>query len=269
MIPIGLRTAIRQLTVLPVAWEAAEEHAKGRSVAWFPWVGLVIGSLVYATLQLPLPLLPRAALALVVWIALSGGLHEDAVMDCADAALPPLNAERRRAILKDPHTGAHAVTVAGLLLLARFAALASGPAAAALAAPVAGRWSMSLTLATGRRAHAPGSGARFAENAPRWWPSANAIVILTALSLVTGWSTGLSALSGTAAGLSAGHALAARLGAFNGDVHGAAGVIAETCTLYVCLAMQPCPRRLSVRFYGRSRARRPAHVHRYNTTSTS
>jgi adenosylcobinamide-GDP ribazoletransferase len=238
VIPIGLRTAVRHLTVLPVAWDAAEEHAQARSVAWFPWVGLIIGALVYATLQLPLPILPRAALALGVWIMLSGGLHEDAVMDCADAAVAPLSAERRRAILADPHTGAHAVTVSGLLLIARFAALANGPAAAALVAPIAGRWSMSLTLTTGRGAHAPGLGARFAEAAPRWWPSINAIVILAAVVWITGWPTGLSALLGTGAGWSAGHVLASRLGAFNGDVHGAAGVIAETCTLYVCLAIQ-------------------------------
>jgi adenosylcobinamide-GDP ribazoletransferase len=237
VIPLGLRTALRQLTVLPLAWDAKEEQAQPRSVAWFPLVGLAIGCAVYAVLQLPLPMLARAALALGVWVMLSGGLHEDAVMDCADAALPPVSLERRRAILLDPHTGAHAVTVIGLLLLARFAALADGPAAAALAAPVAGRWSMTLTLTTGRM-HAPGSGARFATAAPRWRPSVAAVLILAGVGVFTDWRMGISAVVGTAAGVCAGHLLAARLGAFNGDVHGAGGVIAETCTLYACLALR-------------------------------
>jgi adenosylcobinamide-GDP ribazoletransferase len=236
MIPPGLRIAARQLTVWPLAWDAREQDALPASaVMWFPVIGLAIGSVVAATLLLPLQPGACAALALAVWIVASGGLHEDAVMDCADAAIPPIEQSRRLEILKDPHVGAHGVTAVGLLLLLRFAALVDVSAMAALAAVIAGRWCMAITVAHGRPAR-DGLGARFAAGAPGILPTAVALIVLGALALFD-WITVAAALPGTLLGIGTGHALARRLGGYSGDVHGAAGVLAETATLYAALLL--------------------------------
>jgi adenosylcobinamide-GDP ribazoletransferase len=226
--------AVRHLTVWPLAWDEREgDSALASAVTLFPAIGLAIGCVVAGTLLLPLPLLARAALALTVWIAASGGLHEDAVMDCADAAIPPVEPARRLAILKDPHVGAHGITAVGLLLLARFAALAEGPAVAALAAPIAGRWCMALTVAYGRPAR-DGLGARFGTRAPRILPTLIALLVLGGLAIID-WRV-VAAMPGTLLGVAAGSAIAHRLGGYSGDVHGAAGVLAETATLYLALS---------------------------------
>ena len=70
MIPIGLRVGLRHLTALPVPYHAAEAATSpARALPWFPVVGLAVGTGVAGMLTLPLPPLPRAALALTVWVA--------------------------------------------------------------------------------------------------------------------------------------------------------------------------------------------------------
>jgi adenosylcobinamide-GDP ribazoletransferase len=232
VIPLGLRAALRHLTILPLRWDAREEGAAGASIAWFPLVGASIGAIVAGVLLLPLPPLGGAALALLVWTALPAGLHEDAVMDCADAALAVATPERRMMILKDPHVGSHAVTFGVLLLLIRFAGLVEAPAVAAFCAPVVGRWSMALTVAHGA-SRGTGLGARFAEHAPRWLPSIAAICVLGVTCAFTAWWLAAACIIGIAGGLAAARILARRLGGYSGDVHGAGGVLGETFVLVV------------------------------------
>jgi adenosylcobinamide-GDP ribazoletransferase len=79
----------------------------------FPLVGAVIGLVVLGWLWLCAALnfgaLLRAAGLTVIPIALSGGIHLDGLCDTADALASNGSIERRRAILKDTHTGAFAV----------------------------------------------------------------------------------------------------------------------------------------------------------------
>lgn len=233
MIPAGLRIALRHLTVIPIA-DRGEETAAGRagSLAWFPVVGLMLGSVLCVAVQLPIPPLPRAAVVLGLWIGLTGGLHEDGFMDCCDAAFAPASRERRLEILKDPHLGSHGVSGGVVLLLLRFALLASVPAGAVLVAPIAGRWAMVWTLARGRPARATGLGARYAE-AARWGPaSAVAAAALSGVALVasparTGVAIALAAITAGACALF----LDRRFGGFTGDAHGGVGIVAETAAL--------------------------------------
>ena len=238
MIPIALRAGLRHLTVLPLRYDAREATLPpARTLPWFPVVGLLVGLAVWGALSLPLPPLPRAALALAVWTAAAGGLHEDGFMDCADAAFATVSPERRHQILKDPHVGAHAATAGALLLVLRFAALAAIAPVAALASPVVGRLCMTLTLARGRPARADGLGAAFARDASAIAPAAIAAVLLLGIAAAARSPAPLvGAASGLAAGLAAAAFLAVRLGGVTGDVHGAAGLIAETAALYGVLA---------------------------------
>lgn len=234
MMPPGLRAALRHLTVVPLRSDDAERRlAPSRLLAWFPVVGLLLGAALFAVLSLPLPVLPRAALALAAWVALTGGLHEDGLMDCADAAFAVAGRERRLEILKDPHAGAHAVSAAVLLLLLRFAALAMVPAAAVLVAPVLGRWWMVVSLARWQPARTTGLGAAFAAGARPLVPTLVALVLLAALAPFAGparvaFALVLAVLSGATTAAF----LARRFGGLTGDAHGAAGLLAELAALY-------------------------------------
>lgn len=238
MIPLALRAGLRHLTVVPLQYDAREaDIAPARTLPWFPLIGALVGGGVWLVLQAPLPPLPRAAIALALWTAVSGGLHEDGLMDCADAAFAPVPAERRHAILKDPHVGAHAVTAAALLFILRFAALGAVLPSAVLAAAIAGRTCMTLTIARFRPAHPHGLGAAFARGASAFAPVTIAAILIAAIAAtVRSPAPLLASACGIAGGLAAAAFLSARLGGVTGDVHGAAGLIAETAALYGSLA---------------------------------
>lgn len=122
----GLVLAVQFLTRLPVAlvcpWNANTRRWAARS---YPLVGMLIGVLAVGVTQLAGTLLPaplQALLLLSLWVALSGGLHLDGVMDLADALGSNASLARRWEILKDSSIGAFAV-IALVFLLAWKAAL--------------------------------------------------------------------------------------------------------------------------------------------------
>lgn len=128
----------------PTAWAAA----------WFPLVGVVLGvGLVGLDLLLAF-VLPRqvgSTLLVVAWVAVTGALHLDGLMDCADA-LPGIRQEAERLrILKDPAIGAFGVAAGCLALLLKVTALASLDGFTRLQAmgltPVLGRWAALLVMA--------------------------------------------------------------------------------------------------------------------------
>ena len=248
LIPLGLRIAMRHLTVLPLRYDPAEAHGEpARALLWFPVAGVVIGLAVAAAMALPLPPLVRAALALTVWIGVTGALHEDGVMDCADAAFAPVTRERRLEILRDPRVGAFGVAAEGLTLLLRFAALASVSPLAPLTATVTGRWIMTLSLSLWRPARAEGLGARFAHGASAAAPTVTAVGALLGVSVIAQGVSGhggrvlTSAAAGLAAGLLTSWWLARRFGGLSGDAHGASAVAAECAALLAWAAAPPVP----------------------------
>lgn len=115
----GVVLALQFLTRIPVPlrcpWTPSTCRAALRA---FPLIGVLIGVLLALVLALgsalPAPLL--ALLLLTVWVALSGGLHLDGVMDLADALGSNAPMERRWAILKDSQIGSFAVLVLVFLL---------------------------------------------------------------------------------------------------------------------------------------------------------
>ncbi|MDI7276371.1 MAG: adenosylcobinamide-GDP ribazoletransferase, partial [Anaerolineae bacterium] len=151
---MAILLALKFLTILPVPVpEELPEKAMGRAVAWYPLVGAVLGLLLagadlLAGLVFPVGL--RSVLVLALWVALTGALHLDGFMDSCDALLAPRSPDERLEILRDVHAGSFAVAGAALLLLIKFAALASleGPlrTAALIGVPVLGRWAMALAV---------------------------------------------------------------------------------------------------------------------------
>jgi len=97
-----------------------------RSVLAFPFVGLLIGLLLFivtnALSEVPAPLL--AAILITLWVAITGNLHMDGLADCADALVGGQGQrERTLEIMKDPRSGAAAISSVVLVLLLKYAAM--------------------------------------------------------------------------------------------------------------------------------------------------
>jgi len=121
--------ALQFLTTIPLGRrQSVQSDLPGRSMAWFPGVGLVIGSLLVILDALLSHLwsgLPGSALLLIAWLVITGGMHMDGFIDCCDGLLVERPAEQRLAIMKDSRVGAFGVLGAIGLLLVKFSSLAA------------------------------------------------------------------------------------------------------------------------------------------------
>jgi adenosylcobinamide-GDP ribazoletransferase len=122
-----LLIALQFLTTIPIHTAGAiTPQTMGRAMAWFPVVGLIIGALLAASdrfLSLVFPPAVTAGLLILLWVALTGGLHLDGLMDCCDGLLGAKPPNRRLEIMRDTHLGAFAVLGAVSILLIKYAAV--------------------------------------------------------------------------------------------------------------------------------------------------
>jgi adenosylcobinamide-GDP ribazoletransferase len=236
------RAALSFLTPLGGAVEPTPE-----ALAWFPVVGAGLGGVLGAVWWLTGHLWPAAVAAMIVVLAdlgLTGLLHFDGLVDSADGLLPHLTRTRRLEVMAEPTVGAFGIGVAGLVLLARFAALASTHPSVVL---LVGIWcgsrtvmALAATVLPYARAGAGGLAAAFrsaGDRRPGIVAGALGLAITLGCLLVwrrVGGSVVLvSAILGAAAVL---WLAIRRLGGFTGDVLGAAGVVFETVALVVASA---------------------------------
>lgn len=137
----SLIIAFAMYSKIPMPRVDWEKKALSWALCWFPLVGAAIGGVLYGWMALARYLgfgpLFFAAFALLLPIALSGGIHLDGFCDTCDALSSHQSRERKLEILKDSHTGAFAIICCGLYLLVFFACwsevAAAGRAALVLA----------------------------------------------------------------------------------------------------------------------------------------
>ncbi|MGF1496143.1 MAG: adenosylcobinamide-GDP ribazoletransferase [Elainellaceae cyanobacterium] len=206
-----------------------------RSVAQFaPLVGLLLagllGGLDWGLAGLGLPSLTRSALVVVTWIALTGGLHLDGVMDTADGLAVP-DEQRRLEVMTDSHTGAFGVMAAIALLLLKLTALSdlSQPCWFALMLAAGwGRWGQQVAIVQYPYLKPTGKGAFHKAALPSRWlllPGMALMLAVTGLGVISGqvsWLTGAALLAGGMAIAAVTAAwFAHRLGGHTGDTYGA------------------------------------------------
>lgn len=124
----ALLLALTFLTTLPFPQpKALEEGDFARASSFYPLAGFAVGGVVALLLWLPLPLPDgvRAALAVGAWLAVTGLLHFDGLVDSADALFVMKTPERRLEIMKDVHVGAFGLATGGLALLTLWSLLSS------------------------------------------------------------------------------------------------------------------------------------------------
>lgn len=233
---MSLRHAWAFLTRLPGGAHPDDELNLGRSVPWFPVVGVVIGVLIgtcYWALYGPLGPMLAAVATVAVGVVLTGAFHEDGLADTADG-LGAMTARRRLEIMKDSRVGTFGSLALVLSTLARVVALAAlGPADGVVALVLAngvGRSMATLVMVAATPAAATGLGHSYTANVPRG-PVVGVGLATAAVALALGpaSSVGLVAAAVGAAGVAA---LARRaFGGITGDVLGAVEQVGELAVL--------------------------------------
>jgi adenosylcobinamide-GDP ribazoletransferase len=228
--------ALQFLTRLPVARGNWSPEQVGRSIVFYPVVGLLIGLVLVALAWLleDARSTVAAAIVLAVWVLATGALHLDGLADSADAWLGGLgDRERTLAIMKDPHRGAAAIVVVALVLIAKFAALEAllfhqaWPALAV--APLLGRASAPLLFLTTAYVRPGGLGSALATHLPR---RAAILAVAAALLAITLAPTGVWMGVGGALAFAGSRALMVRrIGGATGDTVGATIELTEASAL--------------------------------------
>jgi len=233
------------LTVLPVAGAPpASQQELGRSMAYFPLIGLGLGLLLAAfnfVFGLLFPPAVGALLILLLLIYATGALHLDGVADTADGMYGLRDRATRLRIMKDSRVGAMGVVALICLLLLKVLTLTAIPAArqwpVLVALPVVGRWMMvALAVLAPYARSEGGTGGAFVEHAGRReLLIATTILAVVLLGLFGLWGlTLLAALS--LAVLVIERSFRARLGGVTGDILGAVCEWSEALFLLLCSA---------------------------------
>ena len=233
--------AVQFLTRLPApaVLDINDRHV-GYSVLFYPLVGLIIGALL-ATLHWLLtgtPVMLIAALLLVTWILITGGLHLDGLADSADAWAGGLgNRERTLAIMKDPCCGPMGVVALVAVLIVKFAALESlittGDWIALLITPVLARTALPALFVTTPYVRANGLGTPIAAHLPRHGAIAVVGVVLLAIPLLAGLHGLWMLLSALVVFTVLRAMMIKRIGGTTGDTAGALVELLETTALVV------------------------------------
>ncbi|WP_460427127.1 adenosylcobinamide-GDP ribazoletransferase [Azotobacter armeniacus] len=242
--PLPLLIALQFLTRLPIRLPGMPTPPQlGRSLLWYPFVGLLLGVLLVALHGLlgdaPPPL--HAALLLAAWVGLSGALHLDGLADSADAWVGGFgNREHTLAIMKDPRSGPIAVVMLVVVLLLKFAALLAlleqGAIAALLLAPLLGRAALLALFLVTPYVRPGGLGQALAEHLPR--AAARTVLLGGAVTcpLLFGGAGVLALLLAAALFFYLRQRLLVRLGGTTGDTAGALLELVE-CAVLVGLAL--------------------------------
>jgi adenosylcobinamide-GDP ribazoletransferase len=193
-------------------------------LTWLTWMGI--------TRIFPSPV--AGILTLILWVALTGGLHLDGLADCCDGLLASTTVERRLEIMKDPRLGAFGGIGLLLVLMLKAATLSTLTPQSGfgiiLVASLA-RWCI-LPAGLLPLARPSGMGADFKAGFNRWFIFAGAIFPL-GLALFLGTRGFISLLAGMIAAALVLQLAKSRIGGVTGDVFGMVVEVVETVSLLI------------------------------------
>jgi len=185
--------ALQFLTTIPLPWrrEAPPEEA-GRSIGYFPVVGLIIG-LILAGLNwlfsIVLPPMLSSAMLIVSLVIITGALHLDGLADTCDGIAGHKSVEERWQVMHDSRSGGFGIVGVVLVLLVKYVSLNNIPQSLLMATlilmPVLSRWAMAYAIFVYPYARPSGLGKVFKQGAS--WPRftmATLITFLMAVALV-------------------------------------------------------------------------------------
>ena len=236
--------ALQFLTILPLPRSfSPDERVLGGSIPLFPVVGLAIGAAVALLdrgLGLLFPVGVTSVFAVILLIAVSGGLHTDGLADTADGFFSSRPRERIIEIMRDSRTGPMGVAAIVCMVALKIALIASvsGPSRiwVLLLMPVAGRSALLVQMALLPYARHEGLAGIFHRNRSRshaFW----ALAFLATAGLLAGGVPGLVAGAGSFLfALLFAVYVRRRIGGLTGDTLGASCELAELVPALVASA---------------------------------
>lgn len=240
----GIAAAFSFLTTVPLPRFEHQDALTRKAVRWFWLVGIVLGAIVGGAsigLSWLLPAPGAAAVVVLLWIVLTGGLHMDGLADTADAAFASVPRARRLEILSDVHHGSFAAVAIAVVVLAKWSGLVSFSshqmAAAVVVGAVSSRAALAPVLWAFEPARATGMAAAMKPGATTG-VAAFSLVAALAVGLVCFGPAGLALVAGIAvAAIAIAAWLSARFGGVTGDACGAVVEVAEVLALLAAGAL--------------------------------
>ena len=233
--------AVQFLTRLPVSRKAdLPADALGRAAVFFPLIGLALGAGGVAFDHLLSPYSSRSVVTIFVLIylvAVTGGLHEDALADAADGFGGGWKKEEMLAIMHDSRIGSFGGIAIMLGLLARFACLGSLPMRDFdrffVAGQVLNRWT-ALPLAFFLRSARDdsGQGALVAQKISGAVLGIGTALAIAMVAFALGWKALWAILAAVTVTALTGFYYQKRIGGVTGDCLGATNQIAEVAVYF-------------------------------------
>jgi adenosylcobinamide-GDP ribazoletransferase len=230
--------AIRFLTRVPAPDPGPlDERSQAASALFYPIVGLIVGLALWsgAALLGDSPPAVAAAILLLAWAWVTGGLHLDGLADTTDAWVGGIgDRERTLEIMKDPRIGVTGAVALIVILIAKWSALTAlmeQSPAALLWLPALARTQLLLVFLTTPYAGSGGIAGRLAAALPRraaWTVTAS---IWGACLLALGPQAWVAALAAAFTFEIWRRGVMDRLGGFTGDTAGALVELTETAML--------------------------------------
>jgi adenosylcobinamide-GDP ribazoletransferase len=234
---LGLLAALQFLTLLPVKRNFTSEQM-GRSTAYFPVVGLIVGLILVGfnyVLNLLLPSAVTNILLIVLMSLLSGGLHLDGLADTLDGIAGHRTPEERLEIMRDSRIGGFGALGLVLFLFAEYVTLNSIPRDwiphTLVLISVVSRWAMVIAIYVYPYARPAGLGQAF-KDAVNWQQFVLATLVTLVIAVVLYQIGGLLIMAAVWVVISLAAAYFKRqLRGLTGDTYGAINELAAITVL--------------------------------------
>lgn len=236
----ALWIALSTLTPLPVSpkdWKDSELKA---SVAFYPWVGALLGGFLALAFQIHLAHELKAPLILLLWVLGTAAFHLDGLADCCDGFFGGKTPEQRRRIMKDPSIGAYGVTGIALDLIFKYGLLSRLLADGdgwkwLILIPLAARWSVTLSCAVFKAPPGDsGLGSQVVGLAPAGFAATTLLSLAAGFFLLKIQSLEVFLVAGLAA-LGVGFLSQSKIKGLTGDGMGATIELGEVASLFLAV----------------------------------
>jgi adenosylcobinamide-GDP ribazoletransferase len=237
-------TAFQFLTIIPLPFSLNyQDGDMGRSMRWFPVVGLVLGSMLAALHYCLLFIFPEqivAILLVAVLAIVTGALHLDGLADVFDGFGARGGKERFLSVMKDSGTGAIGAAALIIALMLKYQALLYLPPGlkygGIIIFPAVARFSQVLMTVGSRRAREDGLGAAFISTAGSKEVILAAATVLAASAALLGLAGVVCCLVVAAFAWLSKSYFHARLGGVTGDIIGCTSELSEILALLTIIA---------------------------------
>lgn len=236
--------ALQFLTIFPIRLKAVEEREFGKSLAYFPLVGTVIGLILALSLYLLSQILPdivACLLVLIILVVITGAIHLDGFADTCDGFCGSRPKDKVLEIMRDSHIGVMGAMGLILILLLKFSLFYSIPyfllGKTLVIMTTLGRWFQVLACYLSNYAPDEGKGKYFVEYVKKRELIFSALFSLAVVvSVMSGKGIALFILA-IIIMLPIIRYVKRRIGGMSGDTIGAVGEASEVLILLISLIL--------------------------------